>query len=665
MRNLTSAGRRTILAGSVLILTAAAVVATAGPAFATSVALTTNTIGGPSGGGNTITATVTTPTFTAGTPSSANVEFQWSTTGAATACSTTYSAAATVTSSAGIVQVTSSTNVTVPDTRTITILVPAGLALPTGTTTELFNICVYSGTTTGGSGSPLIADTSGGGLGYTIAPNKATLSAYQGPDHGGNTLTAVTSGGTLTSASGAEFQYAGADYCTAIYAAPSAPDGSTGIVAATPTLLNSTKVAVTVPSALVLVSQTTANYNLCLYDGTSTTSSVLISATALPYVIAAATTITAVTPGTGPAQGGTTLTVTGTNFSSSNMTVTLAGQVLTTVTVSGTTSFTATAPAHAAGGPYNLVITNLAGTVTKTAVFTYTNGITVSPTTSPNSSLSRTWLDVKGVGFNDLSFTATNGAPSNTNSTTAHVYLVRGTYNATPTTTGGPKTNPQSLECVDVVVVDDTEMICSLFLAGNQYSPTVTRTVTGCTATSGSPTLSGATGSTTCTFSSADVGMAVSGTGIAAGSMITAAPTSTSATLSKNTTGVTSTITVTITSNRTITDGTLALASGVTTLTSAAAPFGVGEIGHAVAAPGVLPTGTVITAVNGSAVATLSNAAIGTGTTMTIFTPYAVAVGTYTMTVVSNGAAGGNAATGYVQSIISSGSTFTIADYFR
>jgi hypothetical protein len=50
---------------------------------------------------------------------------------------------------------------------------------------------------------------------------------------------------------------------------------------------------------------------------------------------------------------------------------------------------------------------------------------------------------------------------------------------------------------------------------------------------------------------------------------------------------------------------------------------------------------------------------------MTIFAPVGVANAAYTITVVNNGATNAQTATSYTQSIITSGSTFTIADYLR
>src|SRR5207248_10529970 len=102
--------------------------------------------------------------------------------------------------------------------------------------------------------------------------------------------------------------------------------------------------------------------------------------------------------------------------------------------------FTATVPAHPAGGPFNLLVTTAAGTVSKAGVFTYTNGITVSPNTTPNTSTSRTWIDVRGIGFNDLAFTGVTGSNttgSASNGAGAHVYLARGAYDPKSTTVGG------------------------------------------------------------------------------------------------------------------------------------------------------------------------------------------------------------------------------------
>jgi hypothetical protein len=670
MRILRTFGRRTIPVGVVLAVTAAGVVGTAVPAFAAAAVLTLNTVGGPSGGSNVITATVGADTFDPTDSTAQHVQFQYRATGNVI-CAATYSGTdvppavdGSGVQTAGLIDVPT-LSTTVNGVRSITFTVPSGLALVGVQVTALYNICIYGGTT--GADVP-IADTEGG-IGYAIGPNRLNLNTYQGPSGGTNTITATTTGGTFTSAIGVAFQYAGPMYCPATYPSTVAPNGTVGTVLATSstTLLTSTKAAVTVPAALAIAGgQTAANYNLCIYAG-SGGSSALISGTALPYVIAQAVTISTVLPATGPAQGGGTLTVTGAAFPTTGISATLGGLPMTNLTVAGGGgSFTATIPAHAPGGPFNLVVTTQAGTATKVSVYRYTNGVTVTPSTAPDTSNSRTWVDVRGVGFADMDFTGTNGITPN--GTGAHVYLVRGAYDPRPTTTGGSvKTNPQTLECVDVVVVDDTELICSLFLAGNQSSATVTRTVTGCTTTGANTALSAPSSSTTCTFTTSDVGMAISGGTIQAGTTVSALVGPTAVTLSRATTAALTSGTLTLTSTRTITDG--AITQAGTSLTSTLTPFGAAEVGHVVSAPGVLPTGTVINSVNGSGVATVSNAAIATSAgatqTMTVFTPYPVTIGTYTVTVVNNGSAGAQAVAGYSQSIISSGSTFTVADYLR
>ncbi len=69
-----------------------------------------------------------------------------------------------------------------------------------------------------------------------------------------------------------------------------------------------------------------------------------------------APTVTSISPSTGPAAGGTSVTITGTGFLP-GATVSLGGTPATGVTVVSSTSMTATAPAHAAG-TVNVVVSN-------------------------------------------------------------------------------------------------------------------------------------------------------------------------------------------------------------------------------------------------------------------------------------------------------------------
>ena len=89
-------------------------------------------------------------------------------------------------------------------------------------------------------------------------------------------------------------------------------------------------------------------------------------------------TVTAIAPANGPAAGGTAVTITGTGFKKgANPQVTIDGVACTGETVTSATTITATTGAHAAGGPFDVVVTNAAGgdghsfSGTGAALFTY------------------------------------------------------------------------------------------------------------------------------------------------------------------------------------------------------------------------------------------------------------------------------------------------------
>jgi len=85
-----------------------------------------------------------------------------------------------------------------------------------------------------------------------------------------------------------------------------------------------------------------------------------------------APTVTGIGPSSGTANGGTAVTITGTNFLS-GATVKLGGTTATNVSVTSSTTITATTPAHAAG-TVDVVVTNTDGqSGTLTGGYTYTS----------------------------------------------------------------------------------------------------------------------------------------------------------------------------------------------------------------------------------------------------------------------------------------------------
>ncbi|GAA1507573.1 hypothetical protein GCM10009827_022180 [Dactylosporangium maewongense] len=639
-----------------LTLATAGLVAVGTPAFAaTTLAPSTGPVG------TVITVTDSGTSFTGAT----RVQFQWKSTGN-TACSATAltptppSASDPTTQTGGVIEVPAA-NIKVTSSSVLDVTVPTTLTLlgtPSQITADYF-VCAYNaaGTTLQNASDEV----------FTLNGNLVP-SATSGPTAGGNTITATAIGKVFNTGS-VYVQFQDNTGCTSTYSAVS------GTVVAVPTsgvkILNGTpptnKLSITVPAGVVNAGGfTTENWYICVYSGNTAgnANSPLIAGSGLQYTVGPVPTISTVTPTTGPAEGGTTITVTGTNIPSGGvgMTALLGGEPLTDIVVAGNNlSFTATVPAHSAGGPFALSLTTTGGTVTKPAVFSYTNGITVTPKNSPNTRNQGTDLDITGVGFSALDFSGNSSGGLTPDNAKAHVYLVRGAYNPAAGTSPTVKTNPQVAECLDVTVVDDNELICTLYTAGTGFAgANSTRAVSGCTVASGSANVVGSATTTACNFSASDVGMAVTGTGIPTGTSIMAFTDATHVTLSKNTTSAVTAMT--LNTNRVIADA--ATTAGSTTLgTSAAAAFNAGDVGRAISGPGI-PNGTRIVSV-AAGVPTLSNAATATATTpsLTLHSGIPIPNGTYTVTVVSNGAVGAQLTAGYSQTIISSGSTFTVADY--
>jgi hypothetical protein len=508
-----------------------------------------------------------------------------------------------------------------------------------------------------------------------------SLSSPTGPSGGLNTVTATAPTGIFTTAftPAVEFEYVGtaaAASCAATYVAAAAiavgasptytqTAGVLTVPAGNVKKLSTSKLAVTVPSTVVLTGgQPSAKYNMCVYNGTTVGTSALIGNA--PYTIAAKATLTTITPATGPALGGTTVTVVGTNFPATGMTASIGGQALTNIVVaSGGTSFTATTPAHAASAPLTLSVTTSGGVTTKLAAFSYTNGIIISPNTGPNSSATPIDVDVLGVGFTaiDFSTTTTGQTPDNA---FGHVYLVNGKYNAKTAT--GNKTQAEVAECTSVLVITDTELICSLLLskslnaAGGTAIAPANRTVTDAvTATSTALT------SATADFTAADVGAVVAGAGITAGTYIASVTNATTVVLSAATTATATGVTVAIGAARANATG--ATTSASATVTGTGTAFFASDVGRAISGAGI-PLGATITAYGSATSVTISApaTATGTGVTLTIGDVQPVPEDTYTLTVVSNGqqdiqTGGTNEDLLYTQSIVSSGSTFTVSDY--
>ncbi|MFF3689571.1 IPT/TIG domain-containing protein [Streptomyces sp. NPDC002187] len=170
---------------------------------------------------------------------------------------------------------------------------------------------------------------------YVGAPFKSSLSADSGPLAGGNTIT--ISGTGLSTATSVSF----------------------GAATATPTVISDASLTVVVPAGAaagpVSVSVTTAG-------GTNN---------GLSYTYIDVPTITTLTPTSGPASGGTAVTITGTNLGSTES-VTFDGTTAPFAVVNSSTLSVVTPPGTP--GAVDVVVTNPAGSATEVGGFTYVAG---------------------------------------------------------------------------------------------------------------------------------------------------------------------------------------------------------------------------------------------------------------------------------------------------
>jgi hypothetical protein len=113
---------------------------------------------------------------------------------------------------------------------------------------------------------------------------------------------------------------------------------------------------------------------LCFGTGANDTSQGAEVDVGVPASSVAAPAVTAVSPATGPASGGTTVTINGTGFTGATK-VSFGPDAGTGVTVVSSTQITVASPAHAAG-KVNVKVTTPAGTSPAATAdqYTYTTG---------------------------------------------------------------------------------------------------------------------------------------------------------------------------------------------------------------------------------------------------------------------------------------------------
>lgn len=117
----------------------------------------------------------------------------------------------------------------------------------------------------------------------------------------------------------------------------------------------------------------------------------------------ASPTVTGISPSSGPATGGTSVTITGTNLTGATG-VSFGGTAAASFTVDSATQITATTPAHAAG-TVNVTVTTAGGTGTGTGLFTYDSNAAPTAGFGQAMSFGSTYATVTAAADNSQNIT--------------------------------------------------------------------------------------------------------------------------------------------------------------------------------------------------------------------------------------------------------------------
>ncbi|WP_229069764.1 IPT/TIG domain-containing protein [Actinoplanes sp. DH11] len=595
----------------------------------------------PTGGGNTVTVTLPTdsPVFTGVT----TIGAQFTT----TECAATY----------GTATANLATTATKISETSASLTVPSGVTTATAQPTA-YQLCLYNGTTATGA---LI----------TVAPFEAHLvtpSQPSGTSAGGNALTFTAATPIFAGMTTFGVAFTSLSECPNSYNSTDTPAPATTNVLATAAnirKLSDSQLAVKAPTLTNTSGAASAavypfNYRVCIYNGVQNGTSALIAST--QYAATTVQTVSGITPSSGPAIGGNRITVSGDDFPTTpgSITATLGGNALTNITPISANAFTATAPAHSPANNVVLVVTTASGQTIRKNAYSYTSSLTAIPNTAPNTS--SVDILVRGVGLQAVTWGADRAIDTN-----AHIYLVDGVYSATD------RANPPVAECENVLPFSDTNLVCTLPLAtrldaeGDALFAPAFRAVTGATIDAGSAVITTAADA----FTRLDIGMTVVDPDAFGANTATIVDVvnATTAIVSRTASGAVSAgdLDVYPPGARVVTGGVGADTQKV--LTKAGA-FSASDDGLRVddfpSTATAIPATTIIDSVAAPNSITLDKDIAVDDPDIVIWNPAAVVPvpeGPYNLTFVSNGSASGTADGDFVQSVISSGSTFTVSRF--
>ncbi len=336
----------------------------------------------------------------------------------------------------------SATGVTVVNSTTITATTPAGTAGAkdvavtttggTGTGSSLFTyiaaptvtgISPSSGPTAGGTSVAIIGTSFTGATSVTIGGVAATGVTVVN----NTTITATTPAGTVgakdvvvTNAVGSGtgiglFTYVAAPTVTGISPGSGPSTGGTSVTITGTNLTGATSVTIGGASATGVTIVNSTTITATTPAGTAGARDVAVTTAggtgtgAGLFTYIAAPAVTGISPSAGPAAGGTSVTITGTNLTGATS-VTIGGVSATGVTVVNSTTITATTPAGTVGAK-DVVVTTSGGSGTGIGLFTYYAAPTVTGINpSSGSTAGGTNVTITGTNLSGATSVTIGGA---------------------------------------------------------------------------------------------------------------------------------------------------------------------------------------------------------------------------------------------------------------
>ncbi|MDR3397961.1 MAG: IPT/TIG domain-containing protein [Pandoraea sp.] len=344
-----------------------------------------------------------------------------------------------VTTANGASAVGPATQFTYAAPPTVLSLSPATGSVAGGDSVTMTGTNFYNGVTTVKLGGNTATITAINSTSITVT----TPAGSPGPA----TLRVDTPGGTSTT--GAAFTYVGVPVVSSLSPAYGPTGGSTpvtiagsGFTGALAVRFGATAAAFMVNSDSQITATAPAGTGVVDVRVTNSAGTSAI-VTADNYTYAGLPTVTSAAPAYGPVAGGTTVTLTGTNFIPGVTVVMVGGQLANSVTVNGPTSLTATVPAGTAG-TVGIIVTTPLGSKTLVGGYTYYAApavTSISPATG--TATGGTVVTITGTGFSNVTgvwfggTAASNISVSGTTQITATAPAGSGVVDVRVTAAGG------------------------------------------------------------------------------------------------------------------------------------------------------------------------------------------------------------------------------------